>query len=155
MEKLHMITDQELNEKYSDWISFFDRSDKAPMSKDLTEIVTSLNIMDEESFKMRKENYNFSFALARKRSDFIHLSINAPAILLITMLTNGLPPRIIMYYLKYWQICHDETPITVPILLNIFPSGFPTENCLNILWNTQKIRGFNLLDIIEHDFETI
>ena len=155
MEKLNKISDEELNQKYTDWIGFFDYAEREPMSRDVSEIFLKLSIM-EESFMMEKESNNFSIALAKKRANFIKLDITDAAVLFIVMLVNGIPGNIVMYlyYLKFYQLTHDNIPITITVIANIFPLGFPTEKSLNTLWDLQKINGFNMLDIIEHDFET-
>ena len=112
MEKVNAISDAEFNEKYTDWIECFGHAEIEPMSKETTDVFVRLNLMERDDFMMEKENCNFSFALAKKRADFIKLDINDSTLLLIVMLVNGIPGNIVMYlyYLKFYQLTHDGAP---------------------------------------------
>jgi len=144
-----MLTIEDLIEKFNNWGKEFTHSATSLMSEEDEKMFINVSMMEMTSSKFdgREENLK-SYMIAKKRAEFIKLDINQYALLLIAGICNN-PGKIVMYvyYLKYWQLLNNNSPITVLLIgMRIFPIGFPSPEALDRLWDGQKIDGQNLLD---------
>jgi len=143
---------QELNEKFQLWIANFSSAKTEPMSNDLSEIFLRMARSERNELEIPSGYNIYSYKILEKRAEFIGLKLNKYVKMFICMLVRS-PGEIIMYlyYLKDYQVKNKEE-ITMEIIVRIFPYGFPTDDSLNILWDSQKINGENLLDKINNCF---
>lgn len=153
METDDLITDETLAILYVNWCESFKTEKTQPMSKTISEEFFKLLHMEKSGSKLDPTEKDDVFMILKIRSNFIGLIINELVIKVISTISDSHPIKGMMYlyYLKYYQISNNNTPITVNLISKLFPFGFLTVQALNRLCDMQKIKPYNinLLDMIE------
>lgn len=143
------MTKEESTVKFEEWCAEFGEAEVEPMSENLSKAFMVVTMAEMHNGDVPSLEKSFIYQILDKRAEFIGLKLNKYAKVLLALLADR-PGTIVMYlyYLKRYQMTIDSA-ITIGQIANIFPFGFPTEQALNKLWDSQKVQGGNLLDTIQ------
>lgn len=142
------MTKEEAAVKFEKWCTEFHEAEIGPMDDEMTRIFLAVTMAEMKNGDVPSLEDQFLYKVLDKRAEFIGLKLNKYIKVLLTLLSRS-PGVVVMYlyYLKSKQ--HPGTELTVEQIARTFPMGFPTEKALEKLWDSQKIGGSNLLDMIQ------
>lgn len=136
------------------WADSFLQAPVEPMSKTTSGIFVTLILLEQQGKEVPPQvKEAFQYQVLSKRADWIKLGVNHHVVSFIASICQS-PGELVMYCyaLKHWQV-QNKKPLTMFMIAEIFPFGFPNRDTLEILWDQQKIGGANLLDsIMASDF---
>jgi hypothetical protein len=132
-----------------------------PMSNDTTELLINLALSKNDiSIPENKKPFLYKVIEKRISACFTFKITDIKLLLFLCDLTQT-PGMAVMYlaYLQYWAKKHNTTNINLDLFcMQIFPSGFPLEEDLHILWDYCKVKSEgdsdNLLDY-QNGYKTI
>ena len=110
----------------------------------LDETKTMFGLMFEPNFVADDElKEEFCYRLIKTRSEAIGLNLSDRLILMIMLITEGNPGKMVM---MMYAIRSKMTQCDMSEFCSLFPNGFPTDSELDRLWSKQKGPGGNGLD---------
>lgn len=128
----------------------FEKLHRFPMNDELSKIMIQLMLSD---VNIPEDERPFLYQLIEKRiKHCFSYEINDPKLILFLCILTETPGNAIMYltYLQYWCKKNDVKELTFHNFCSeIFPVGFPSEDDLQKLWDSQKVNvggSDNLLD---------
>lgn len=142
----------ETKQLFIDWVAEFDKvvENCEPTSEYIMRIILGLAAMEHDKIEISPEMQNdFGYKVASKRSEFVGLPLNPYAVILLCSLCDT-PGEMVMYI--YYIRAKSKNGIgtvtlTVRDIVRMFIKGFPSKTDLNTLWDKQKVKGLNLLDM--------
>jgi hypothetical protein len=143
------MNNQSLIDLFKQWCDKFDHILKVQMDERLSKIFMYATILEMSKVKSTKSllEDEFMYKLLKKRANYINLKMNQSVSEFLAYLSKS--PGIAVMYLYYLKSKVKDEELTMNKLTDIFPEGFPPEESLEELWNFQKIKSENLLDLIE------
>ena len=115
---------------------------KNPMSKFEQEILVSL-LLANKNFKIPQKEKPFLFQLIEKRINACHtFSTDDERVILFLVSVCQSPGSAILYlwFIQFW--CHFNRIKVIDLDIfcgKIFPNGFPSTECVNAIWDSQKL----------------
>jgi hypothetical protein len=132
-------------QRIHNWADQFLKAKVAPMSNQLSEAFIRICMMPEsltidDMFVGKEEmKRDFGVSVMLNRIARVGLDINGPSFVLLMMLCRS-PGDMAMYAtaLRSWQVRNDNRKVTVHQMYLLFAAGFPTQDALDKVWDSQK-----------------
>ena len=120
----------------------FTKAVKNPMSEFEQEILISLMLANKK-FKISRKEKPFLFQLIEKIINACHTfsTDDERLILFLASICQSLGSAILyLWYIQFWCHCNKLKVIDLDIFCGkIFPNGFPSKECVNAIWDSQKL----------------
>jgi hypothetical protein len=127
----------------------FEQLNKYPMDNETSEIFVKLILSKNSSFEIPESEKPFIYKLLEKRISVVHdYKVDDRVLLFLSWICKSAGVGVMYcWYLQYESKNRCVNEITFEIFVEIFPSGFPSEDGLGKLWDEQKVdRKDNLSD---------
>ncbi len=114
------------------------------MDNETTEILMRLINAKNKNFEIPENEKPFLYAVIEKRIKhcFQFIINDNRLILMLTQISKSPGAAImILWYLQWWCANHDCKELDLEIFCEkIFPMGFPSQNALHSIWDSQKVK---------------
>jgi hypothetical protein len=147
--KEKIMEKDELKFLFRKWCDKFDKCKNEPMSDGLSSVFMKLVMLEMGNDSIPPElKTQFIYNVIEKRAEYIELKINDHVKAFLTYLVNN-PGAAVMYLYYMKSAAPPNINISMHELSKIFPMGFPSDSELSELWEAQKIKGNNMLDMVD------
>jgi hypothetical protein len=127
----------------------FEQLNKYPMDNETSEIFVKLILSKNSSFEIPEGEKPFIYKLLEKRISVVHdYKVDDRVLLFLSWICKSAGVGVMYcWYLQYESKNRCVNEITFEIFVELFASGFPSEDGLKKLWDEQKVdRKDNLSD---------
>jgi hypothetical protein len=131
----------------------FEKTKRHPMDKETSEIFLSLVLSQIGTFDIPENEKPFLYALMEKRISVLHdYKLDDRVLIFLSWICKSAGIGVMYcWYLQYESKKRNMKDISFDNFVEIFPMGFPSEDDLHRLWDSQKVlsKGMgsdNLLD---------
>lgn len=133
-----------------DWAKEFEKSMKVrTLTEDESEIFIKLHFIREDMDDLKFEKGTVNYVIDVMSKPYPYTIDKKANIVLSMFLTSFGEVRVILAYLQYKLFKEGKKKVDIEFLgLEVFPSGFPTQEFMQEMWNKQKYAGSpdNMLD---------
>ncbi len=150
---------EQLNKSFSEWVAEFKKLPQHAMDDQVARIFMAMSIaeMSGNLNGLDEMEQLFLCRVISTRAQTINLSISRHAVVFLSFLTRN-PGAAVMYlYFLRNEQRKNNTNVSMDVITNLFPDGFPSDDELQDMWNKQKIevggRECNLLDFVNLDYK--
>lgn len=134
-------------ELYREWVEKVRVAPICAMSDEVTKLFVGACIQEHNHVSMSELTSTISMCkIIQSRAEYIGLTVNDHVALFLSCLCSS-PGNAVMFVYSIKGLT-DATVVTLEVLAEIFPVGFPHEDVWSNLWDAQKRNGSNLLDFI-------
>lgn len=125
-----------------------------PMDKTTSTALMHLLLAEKlglDSITLEKEYSRlFLYQIIKTRLASLTAAVDVEVAMFLVSLSCGLPGTAVMWCHAMKRLSMDKgAPVSLTMLCEHWPNGFPTEKVLKTLWDAQKTpRGHNLLDSV-------
>lgn len=126
----------------------------APMDNTVSKALVHLLLAEKlglDSITLEKEFSRITmYQIIKSRLESLHAAVDVEVAMFLVSLSCGLPGTAVMWCHAMKRLSMDKgVPVSLTILCEQWPNGFPTEKTLQMLWQAQKTqKGYNLLDSV-------
>jgi hypothetical protein len=131
----------------------FEQLNKYPMDNETSEIFVKLILSKNSSFEIPEGEKPFIYKLLEKRISVVHdYKVDDRVLLFLSWICKSAGVGVMYcWYLQYESKNRCVNEITFEIFVDLFASGFPSEDALQKIWDEQKVNtkgnlSDNLLD---------
>lgn len=128
-------------EAFAAWAEKFLKAKQSPMSEPLSRAFISCSFGEKQvTFPPDGVRTTLAWRIAEVRAAGYGLKITDALMAFIAVLAEGRPGTVVMYcaLLRYVQLKRNLPLIGMDEFAFIFPVGYPNEQVLGILWDSQK-----------------
>lgn len=125
----------------TEWVDMFVKAAKRPMSEE--EMLVMMAATLDPEWMPEGVQEDFMYQVISKRAEAMGLNPEPACVLFLSLLLTK-PGESSMYCSVFLNRGLD---LTMKNLTDLFPDGFPTDAELSELWNLQKLREGNAVDL--------